>query len=214
MTTTVNPTNGTEQISFLFSEFLLKRAEIQRMINNIQSPVLAAGDGLADPNVVHLFDSQEAFEDWARMTRVASKFSKLNKVVAEMQAEYRLSGGNPSLPIIGEKNAHTVVSSEDLILPGSLNSQFEGSTSDVAVLYENTDFTGRWFPLGPTAMPNLSVMGMHNQISSLRVSGVCLLTDRTWFHGARLYLVGTPLLEVRDLKAWGFNDRAASAIVM
>jgi hypothetical protein len=29
-----------------------------------------------------------------------------------------------------------------------------------------------------------------------------------------LYLVGTPLLEVNDLKAWGFNDRAASAIVM
>jgi len=210
MTTTAQSTNQTEQVSFLFSEFMLKRSEIQRMINNIPTPILAAGDGLADPNVVHLFDSQEAFEDWARSTRLAARFAKINSVASGMQAQHRLSGGISGL--VAEKTAHTVVSNDNLILPASAAGLVE--TTDLAVLYENADFGGRSYSMGASAMPNLSAMGMFNQIESLRVSGICLLTDQTWFHGARLYLVGTPLLEVRDLKAWGFNDRAASAIVM
>jgi len=209
--TTFNQTTSQEQISFLFSEFMLKRSEIQRMINNIQSPILAAGDGLADPNVVHLFDSQEAFEDWARSTRMAAKFAKLDQTVMSMQAQHRLSGGNSSTTVSETKVESTVVANTDLILPSTTGPV---ATEDAAVLYEGTDFTGRSYSLGETAIPNLSATGMYNQISSLRVSGICLLTDATWFHGARLYLVGTPLLEVRDLKAWGFNDRAASAIVM
>ncbi len=211
MTTATQSTTQTEQVSFLFSEFLLKRSDIQRMINNIQSPILATGDGLADPNVVHLFDSQEAFEDWARSTRLASKFAKIDALASRMQAEHRLAGGVDS-PAVHGNDATTVVSNQDMILPA--NAEGSDTLNDLAVVYEGANFTGRSHAMGASATPDLNALGMLNQIGSARVSGICLLTDQTWFHGARLYLVGTPLLEVSDLKAWGFNANAASAIVM
>jgi hypothetical protein len=212
MMTTTQSTTPIEQVSFLFSEFLLKRSEIQCMINNIRTPILATGDGLADPNVVHLFDSPEAFEDWARHTRLAAKFAKVDALASGMQAQHRLANGVVSSSSIEGRNSAMVVSNQDLILPA--DDAGMNATSDIAVVYENANFTGRSHSMGASAMPDLNAMGMFNQIKSLRVSGICLLTDQTWFYGARLYLVGTPLLEVNDLKAWGFNDRAASAIVM
>jgi hypothetical protein len=204
----------TEPVSFMFSDFLLKRGEVERMMNNIQSPILATGSGLADPNVVHLFDSEEAFEAWTRSTQLAGKFAKMHQVVSELQRSHNMSDANFANGAADSDAPRTVVSSSDISNGSGAAEAFDGITSDIAVLYENPNFTGRWFPLGPTAMPNLSIMGLYNQISSLRVSGICMLCDKTWFHGAKLYLVGTPLLEVADLKEWGFNDRAASAIVM
>jgi len=197
-----------EQISFQFSDFMLKRSDAQGMMNNIPAPILATGNGLTDPNVVHLFDSEEAFADWARMTRLAPKFAKIDELARNLQIQNRIACDEI---LVANGREHTVVSNEDLILPASAGF---AQTDDLAVVYENAEFGGRSHTLEAGAMPNLSMLGLFNQISSVRVSGICLLTDRTWFHGARLYLVGAPMLEVSDLKAWGFNNRAASAIVM
>src|SRR5688572_7859863 len=80
-----NSSNTPEQVSFQFSDFLLKRREVQSMIEHIPNPILVTGDGLADPNVVHLFDSEEAFDHWVSSTRLAKKFEQMHKVTSEIQ---------------------------------------------------------------------------------------------------------------------------------
>jgi len=208
-----------DKITFMFEEIELQKPQIERLIRNIQSPVLVTGHGISEPNVVHLFDSQEAFEDWAAGTKFAPKFVQMNKAIASLQRQHRLNDlsalrrEKPIFdkvfvdPMAEESLGYSEAADGSYPIPG-------GSKSDIAVLYEQPNFQGRWFPMGPTALPNLSVVGMHQQVSSLRLTGICLLCDQTWFHGARLYLVGDPLLQVSDLRDWGFNDRAASAIVL
>lgn len=219
-----SPRSADGQISFMFDEVLLNKEHIKHIIRNIQSPVLVTGHGVSDPNVVHVFDSQEAFEQWAQTTKFAAKFTQMHKAIASLQRRHRmndLSALKREKPVFDRVFVDPISSETDGFTGDELVEGPDGSftvpggaKSDIAVLYESPDYNGRWFPMGPTALPNLSVVGMHQQVSSLRLTGICMLCDQTWFRGARLYLVGDPLLQVDDLQDWGFNDRAASAIVL
>jgi hypothetical protein len=83
-----------------------------------------------------------------------------------------------------------------------------------AIIYEEENYQGQWYPVSATAIPNLANVEMYNKVSSLKVSGICLLTDQTYFNGMRLYIIGSPMVEVPSLKAWGFDKVAASAIIV
>jgi hypothetical protein len=86
--------------------------------------------------------------------------------------------------------------------------------SPAAIIYEEENYQGQWYPVSSTAIPNLANVEMYNKVSSLKVSGICLLTDQTYFNGMRLYIIGSPMVEVPSLRAWGFDKLAASAIIV
>ena len=192
-------------VSFLFSDFPLHRKEVEGMIKHIDTPIFAAGEAMSDPGVIHLFDSQEAFEHWARMTRFAQKFDEIHK-------------------IIGRARKGTDVSSASAIqllsnVPIERQWPAAHSTADPtatvgATFYEGDDFTGRRFSTGAAAIADLSEIEFFKRAASIRVTGVCLLTSHVEFEGARLYLVGDPELRVAKLLDWGFDKNAASAIIV
>src|SRR5688572_32281422 len=115
-----NSSNTPEQVSFQFSDFLLKRREAQSMIEHIPDPILVTGDGLADPHVVRLFDSEEAFDHWVSSTRLARKFDQLHSVVTDIQRGRRPEGVNvivpTGAPVTPPPILQTVLPSEHLVL--------------------------------------------------------------------------------------------------
>jgi hypothetical protein len=193
-------------LSFLFSDFALQRNEIEDMMSNIENPILAAGDAIGDPGVVHLFDSQDAFDQWAQRTRFAQKFEEIHNIVRRARL------GMPSDP---SGKAVRLVSNSPVESRWELAGHSSAPMTDIgATLFEGAAFHGRSFTTAAAAISDLNDIDFFNQVSSIRVSGVCMLADQISFGGARLYLVGDPRLNITDLKAWGFNNCAASAIIL
>ncbi len=215
-----------DDLNFVFNGFLLSRKDILRMINNIPSPILAAGTGLFDPNVVHLFDSQDAFDQWSLTTRFADRFVRINEIIhrarrfvspTPWQTTVRLIANTPidarAMAAVGDGSRTANVSRIHAgILPDLETSETDEESGGLALLYEELNFGGRCFTLGPAAISDLSDIDLFKQVKSVRCSGVCLLTDQVTFGGARLYLVGDPTLHIADLREWGFTNGAASAI--
>jgi hypothetical protein len=191
-------------LSFLFSDFPLHRKDVEGMIKNIDTPIFAAGEAVSEPGVIHLFDSQEAFDSWARLTRFARKFDQIAKIIERTHGKVMLNSHAVQLvsnvPV--ERQWPVAHSSADLDTPVS------------ATFYEQEDFGGRVFSTEAAAIADLADIEFSMQAASMRVSGVCLLTSETGFHGARLYLVGDPEVRVPRLHDWGFSKRAASAIII
>jgi hypothetical protein len=207
-----------EQYNFLFSDFLLPNSDGQKMINAIETPILATGDGLEEGNLIHVFDSQEAFDSWARGTDFADRLAKIDFIIADTRHQREMQIGTPEPSAVGPK----VVSNkslEDLSTKQSSRTSMasmHGSPerAPAAIIYEEENYQGQWYPVSATAIPNLANVEMYNKVSSLKVSGICLLTDQTYFNGMRLYIIGSPMVEVPSLRAWGFDKIAASAIIV
>lgn len=203
-----------EDYNFLFSDFLLPNSDGQKMISALNSPILATGEGLHEGNLIHVFDSQEAFDSWARKTEYADRFDKIEFIISDARRQREMMIGEPtSGPRLVSNKSLT-----QLTMPQAKSSkaaEFGAKyPSPAAVIYEEENFTGQWYPISGTAIPNLANVEMYNKVSSLKVSGICLLTDQTYFNGLRLYVIGSPTAEVPSLKAWGFDKVAASAIIV
>lgn len=204
-----------EQYSFLFSDFLLPNSDGQKMISSIETPILATGEGLQEGNLIHVFDSQEAFDAWARTTEYADRFAKIDFIIGDARRQREMMIGSVAEPTQGPKLLSNK-SIEQLSAANGRNGnvlQVE-RRSPAAVIYDEENFQGQWYPIAASAIPNLANVEMYNKVSSLRVSGICLLTDETYFNGMRLYIIGSPLAEVPSLKSWGFDKVAASAIIV
>jgi hypothetical protein len=191
-------------MSFLFSDFPLLRKDVEGMLRNIQTPIFAAGEAVTEPGVIHLFDSQEAFDQWARMTRFARKFDQIASIIERAQ-------GKPEATLSGIR----------LVSNTSVERQWPAASSSAdmtaavgATFYEGEGFAGRKFSTEAAAISDLADIEFSRQAASIRVSGVCLLTSQVGFAGSRLYLVGDPEVRVANLEDWGFNKCAASAIII
>src|SRR5579872_3777664 len=56
---------------FMFDGNVLTYTEFKYFLANVQEPVIVAGSAVAEPNLVHLFDSRDAFDDWGSRTYLA-----------------------------------------------------------------------------------------------------------------------------------------------
>jgi hypothetical protein len=220
MLSTAQPTIETaaEQYNFLFSDFLLPNSDGQKMINTIEKPILATGDGLEEGNLIHVFDSQEAFDAWARGTDFAERLAKIDFIIADTRHQREMQIGTPEPSPVGPKLVSNKSLDELSSKPSSQTSTASSTEvvdrAPAAIIYEEENYQGQWYPVSATAIPNLANVEMYNKVSSLKVSGICLLTDQTYFNGMRLYIIGSPMVEVPSLKAWGFDKVAASAIIV
>jgi hypothetical protein len=209
---TIDTAAAAEQYNFLFSDFLLPHSDGQKMISSIETPILATGDGLEEGNLIHVFDSQEAFEAWARTTEYAERLAKIDFIIADTRRQREMQIGTPEEPAQGPRLVSNK-SFEQLSAP-VVRKDVAHDRAPAAIIYEEENFQGQWYPVSATAIPNLANVEMHNKVSSLKVSGICLLTDQTYFNGMRLYIIGSPMVEVPSLRSWGFDKVAASAIIV
>ncbi len=173
-------------------------------------PMLIAGGTASEPQVIYLFDSNEGFESWARATRFAAAFAHIADIVKRTRARNDIEfEEDPKRPNTVQVISNSPIDREwaKLIIPPS---KLESN----ATLFEDHRFAGKSMATGPCAIEDLSDVDFYKNISAIKVRGLCLLTDLKYFGGTHFYITGDPVVEVPDLTTWGFNRRAASAIVV
>ena len=181
---------------FKFDTYHMDRNQVEKMMRNIVDPVLVAGEAVAEPGVIYLFDSQDSFDAWAIHTRFAKDFQKIASIIHDAHKE----AGNASNK---KANKHTSPR-----LAG-------GKSSDSAMtLFEDANFSGKTFSSGPCIINDLNDIHFSQCVKSIKVHGTCLLTDQPFFGGLKFYLTGDPTIEVADLARWGFNNSAMSAVIL
>lgn len=195
---------------FEFDQYYFNRERLDHFMDHIREPVLVAGGSVSEPQVVHLFDSHEAFDVWARSTRFAAQFEHISDIVTRTRA--RRDVVLPEEPWNRELDV--------LLGNAPIDRQWAGLHVKTAVadasasLFEEKNFGGRLLETGPCAIDDLGDIDFYRSITSIKVRGVCLLTDLKLFGGTRIYFTGDPLVEIPNLGTWGFSKRAASAIVV
>ncbi len=179
-------------------------------MDKIREPVLVARGTVSEPQVVHLFDSHGSFKVWARSTRFAAQFEHITDIVTRTRMRRDV--------VLPEELSHREL---DVLLGNApIDRQWAAmggsatSSESTASIYEERNFAGRSIETGPCAIDDLSDIEFTRSITSVRVKGVCLLTELKYFGGTRIYITGDPLVEIPDLGVWGFTRRAASMIIV
>lgn len=80
-----------------------------------------------------------------------------------------------------------------------------------ALLYRDVNFGGAW-KFFTVTWPNFKwwPYKFNDAASSAKAWGGNILFQHTWYGGRRLYLIGVPYVEFRDLGVFDFNDTASS----
>lgn len=73
------------------------------------------------------------------------------------------------------------------------------------------DFTWWQYPDG--VWPNFFYNNWNDKISSIRISGIGVFYEHTWFQGRHVWLVGWPWAYYGDLGPMAFDNRISSAII-
>jgi hypothetical protein len=219
---------------FIFDGKLLSRSHIDRIIHHMYEPVLVAGSVVEEPNVIRAFDSIDAFEAFAEKSKYASYFQEISNVIRSERAradrDYRRA-----VRLRAAKNAGDLALSSEY--DSALTSDHNFKSFDYSdpsdswtamktlvppvrkspeagiTLFERERFRGASFMAGPCSIYDLNDV-QFSMARSIKMRGVCLLTDLPRFGGLRFYFAGQPSIEVANLKRWGFVKGVASLIVL
>src|ERR1051325_934538 len=77
---------------FDFSGIPLSFEQATHFIKASYHPVLAREITSSGASIVHIFDSQEAFLDWALKTRFAKHFEKIERIIDRIRMQAYLDG--------------------------------------------------------------------------------------------------------------------------
>ena len=193
---------------FVFEKFYFNRNHLDRFMRQIDEPVLVAEGTVSEPQVIHLFDSHHSFEEWSRDTRFAAQFEHIADIVARTRSRHDV--------VLPEEPQNRGL---DMLLGNApIDREWSGIPAAIhnasASIYDEKNFEGRSMATGPCAIDDLTDIEFNQCIASIKVHGVCLLTELKNFGGKRIYLTGDPILEIPNLGEWGFDQKAASAIVV
>lgn len=195
-----------QAINFRYQGKLYTNEEFQRIFEGKEFPIMVAGDGLPEANIVYVFDSEADFNSWAKTTALAEKFAQREKLISERTA----------IDFLAESSGETTL-------------EKSSSVNGSATLYEHTYYnyyvrgrstTGR---SGQVAN-NLALAGLDRKVSSVRITTCLGVTICELYAG--LNLTGTRKVlsflsaacpgtstSYYDLSRYNFNDRARSAAV-
>ncbi len=192
---------------FMFDGHVVTFSEFKFFLSYIPEPVLVAGSVTEEPNLVHLFDSREAFEAWGRRTSLAYCFDRMHSTIYRFRhPEPGDLNQQPGVGFISNLGRGRDLSEMPVIWPLSDKPEL--------TLYEGKNFTGRELKLGISAIANLKDFQFSARASSVRVRGVLMLSDQENFGGYRFYIAGEPSINVVDMARWGFDKAARSAILI
>ena len=191
-----------------------------------RNSVIAHGPGLSKEEEAFAFATESEFKDWVEKQpsgkQLEGLFEKLVQARAEAAGDLTLVKKRQLAKVkrIEEdlrdlaKETGLEYGSKELFLRATRDSKIlEGPVFDPASLFTGANFSGN--SIGAAVpLPDLSWWpGMNNSVTSVRVLGVCILYNGTWFNGASRWLVGAPYFEVASLAGTGFNNVASSAYV-
>ncbi len=191
---------------FVFDGNVLTHHEFQYFLANVGEPVIVAGGALQEPNLVQLFDSRDAFEDWGHNTRFAFQFEMIEEIIRRHRYSQHTEEVRPAVGLI----SNTPLEQESSSIPVVWRQGDKSSAS----LFEGKNFGGREISVGTAAINDLADLDFSDTTSSATVRGVLMLSDRINFGGYRFYITGDPIVQVPDLKRWGFDKVARSAILI
>ncbi len=191
---------------FMFDGNVLTLQEFRYFLANVQEPVIVAGAATTEPNLVHLFDSRDAFEDWGSHTYLAYYFERINEIIHRFRHPEAAADRKHGVGFIAN-----VPDGRDM---SELPTNWPITQTPQATLYENKGFTGREVSIGTAAITDLGEFNFSNIASSARVQGVLMLSDRVNFGGYRFYITGEPRIDVPDMTRWGFDKAARSAVLI
>lgn len=140
-----------ETARFSFQGKLFNREEFHQMFKDKTFSTVVAGTGLPDENVIYAFDSETAFNDWAKTTQFADKFAQMNETASE-----------------AEPRAGAVYYDE---LPSkAVLAKVSQTQKAVALLFEHINYYGQGFVCySPSRFPQLPKY-INNESSSVIVS--------------------------------------------
>ncbi len=194
--------------NFVFDGHVLSHRQFQYFLINAYEPVIVAGSVGQEKNLVHLFDSHDAFEAWSQRTVYAEGFARAEELVRLYRYQNYTESKDLGVTVLSNAPIETEINdaSQRMTIDRS-------GWSSKAHLYEGADFSGRVVSLGVSAIADLNEFEFADTVCSARASGVLMLSDEVSFEGYRFYLTGAPHIAVRDLQRWGFSKAARSAIV-
>lgn len=195
-------------------------------------PILAAG--LIADNVVHAFNTQKEFEKWTESTRYLERIRSVETKILEAKQyeetetsaikQRQIKVVNRIIEDMNElaERLELDPASEELFLKATSKSDvLEGPIFDPAIVFDSIGTFGSigvsgssWLPFTTGVWPDLRWFDWNDRISSVTVSGLVVFFEHTWFAGRCLWLGAIPLWYFHDLKIFGFNNRASSAIVV
>lgn len=191
---------------FMFDGNVLTHSQFQHFLNNSHEPVLVAGTAVEERNLVYLFDTYDAFEDWSHRTRFAKAFARAEELIWLHRYQNYVETPESGVTVV----SNTSLEIQNIENTGSFALEPKRSS---ALLYSGVGCTGRVVALGVSAIADLAEFEFSDSVCAARSSGVLMLSDEVCFEGYRFYITGSPHIEVPDLGRWGFNKAARSAIV-
>jgi len=192
---TMNP----ETARFSVNGKLYESAEFHRTFKSQEFPILVAGNGLSEENVIYAFPSEDAFGAWAKTTPFADKFAKLGNAIAEAKQQ-QLSKGDSGSGI--------------------------ETAGGYAILWTGYSAAGSGYRYNAPRLQSALSSGINNFASSVQIfnpsntyreSTACALFDLTGYGGRYLVLTNTlqgVLYTWPNLGAFGFDNRASALIVI
>jgi len=201
-----------------YDAYLLNGKKIMKE-EAVKYAIMAAGDGLPQEDVIHVFNSQEEFFKWIQGTKHSNDVQKAlqkiehaktfkdndadaksrqQKVVKRVQEDLEELSTKMGLPI----------SSPALLKRASVDSPvLEGPILNTCVLWELSGGRGAALPTFGLPYPDLGWFSWSNRAVSVSVNGFIVLCDGAWYGGPSVWLFGLfwPLFELG-----AFSFRASS----
>jgi hypothetical protein len=141
-----------EAAKFSLNGKLFTKEEFQRMTKDVEPLIIVAGTGLPETNVVYAFDSEAAFNDWAKTTQFADKFVQMLQHTSDTSVRKTLGSGGWAKLYDGNFSGTTPGKYSSPTNKPSLGT-FDNKTSSVDVyagssktscaLYQNSNYGGR-----------------------------------------------------------------------
>ncbi|HEX7314815.1 MAG TPA: hypothetical protein VF297_12890 [Pyrinomonadaceae bacterium] len=211
-----NP-NGHRVLTFNKYELQGKKAAKE---DAVKYPVLAAGEGLPNEDLVYAFDSKESFAKWAEKTKHAEKiagilkglekvkgYEKKDNTVAKRQQAKLAQRVLEDLKELSDRTGLPIASTELLKRASDESEPLEGRIfHHSSVLWEHPGGWGAAWPAFGVPFPDLNWFQWGNRASSVSVNNFALLTDNPWYGGQSVYLFGV-LWTLYNLANFGFERR-------
>jgi hypothetical protein len=191
---------------FIFDGNVLTHNEFQYFLANVNEPVIVAGRAVAEPNLVQLFDSRDAFLDWGQNTQYAFQFDRIEEITHRYRYSHPVKGTKLGIGLISNMPIQRKPKDEPVI--------WRQNDEPMATLFEGQGFSGREISVGMAAISDLGDLEFANVMSSAKVRGCLMLSDQVNFGGYRFYVTGDPVIQVPDMNRWGFDKAARSAVLI
>lgn len=205
---------------FRFQDRLHSLAELHEHpdFKGNDSVVLVAGVDLpGGGNVVHVHESEAAFQKWAQKTRYGAEVTSSIQAIRRARSE-RKEDDPAFRQRLEEEDRRVRQGIQDLArktgLPwpsADLMVRAHGNIVDSVFLWDQANYQGEWRIFNIPGLPDFGWVGWNDRTSSASGLGIGALYTDPWYGGRALWLLGIFFLS--NLAEIGFDNSLSSCWV-